>query len=118
MQNAVVKYATVFLLMFVFINRGLFVAADEPQNQGGGAEINSVIEWIHQLATGTGNDIDEDGDMQTDFSFTHFFICDFPNQFALINIFPKEISTNRFPNKENFLFNDFRSQLDQPPEII
>jgi len=116
MQNITVKYSTLFLLMLVYINRGIFVTPYEAKNQRG-VEINSVIEWIQQIATGEGNDIDEDDDMQTDCSFTNVFIHDFLQQSNQINPVLKEIKQNKFPNKKNILSNAFCSQIDQPPEV-
>jgi hypothetical protein len=116
-QNTVVKYSIIILLLLVYINRGLFVFSDELKNQGGG-ETNSVIEWLQQLATGESNDIDEDGNLQSDYSFTLTFVHDLPQQLTQVNLFSKEILKNRFPHKENFLLNDFRSQLEQPSEVV
>jgi hypothetical protein len=117
MQKTFVKYSIVIFLLLVYINRGLFVFANEIKNQGTG-EINSVIEWVQQLVTGESNDIDEDGDTQTDCSFSHIFIYDFPQQLTLINLFSKEIKKNRFPDNENFLSSDLCSKIEQPPEIV
>ena len=117
MQKTVAKYSIIFLLLLVYINRGVFVTPFELKNQSGG-EINSVIEWIQQLATGEGNDIDEDGDIQTDCSFTPSFLHDFPQQLTQINLLSKEIKKNRFPDKENFLLKDFFDEIDYPPEMV
>ena len=117
MQKAVVKYLIVIFFLFIYINRCLFVFADEIKNQGGG-ETNSLIEWVLELVTGKSNDIDEDGDTQTYCSFTQTTVHDFPLQLAQIHIFSKEIKGNKLPNNENFLINDFYSQIDHPPEKI
>jgi hypothetical protein len=103
-------------MLLIYINRGFFVTPYEAENQGGG-ELNSVIEWILQL-TGNGNDIDEDGDTQTNYSFAQTFIHDFPQQFTQINLFSKEIKQNRFPHQEILILNDFYCQIDQPPESV
>ena len=116
MQNTVVKYSIIFLLVLVYINRGLFIFAYEMENQGGG-EINSVVEWIQQLVTGESNDIDEDGDMQTDCNFTQIPLYDFLQQFVQIKVFTKEIKKDKFPYTENFLSSNFCSKIDQPPEV-
>jgi len=116
MYNTAVKYAIIFFFLLAYINRGIFITPYEMENQGG-REINSVIEWIQQLATGESNDVDEDGDLQTDCNSTYNFVHDFQQQLTLINLFSKEIKKNRFPDKENFFLNDFRSQLDKPPEV-
>ena len=104
-------------MLLVYINRGLFIFAYELENQGNG-EINSLFEWVQQLVTGESNDIDEDGDTQTDLNFTQISLYDFQLHLIQLNLYPIEIKKNKFPNKENFLLKDFRSQLDQPPEII
>jgi len=117
MQKAVVKSFIITFLLLIYINRGLFVFANEIENQGGG-ELNSVIEWALELATGKSNDIDEDGDMQTDYSFASIFHHDFPQQLIQINLFPKDIKKIEFPYKETSLPNDFCSRIDYPPEIV
>jgi len=116
MRNKVVKYLILFFYLLVYINRGIFVTPFETENQGN-KETNSVVEWFLQLATGESNNIDEDGDLATDYSFTHISVHDFPQQLTHVNLFSKEIKKVRFPNKENFLSNDFCFQLDQPPEL-
>jgi len=117
MQKTVVKYSIIFLLLAVFINRGLFVTPYEAENQGD-REINSVIEWVLELVTGESNDIDEDGDFHTDCSFTHIFLYDFPQQLVLINIVAKDIKTIGFPHMEIIPYKDFYCQIDHPPEMI
>jgi len=121
MQKTVVKYLMVILLLLVYINRGLFVSPYEIENQGG-KEINSVIELLVAVITGEENNIDEDGDLQTHCNSVSIVHHDFIQQFAqsleLANLFSKDIAKNRFPNKENFLTQDFCSQIDQPPEIV
>jgi len=114
MQNTVVKYSIIFLLLLTYINRGLFVFAYEIENQGRG-EINSVVEWIQQLVTGKSNDLDEDGDAQTDWNFAQISLYDFPLQLTKLNLFSKEIKKIGLPYKEKFLLNDFYSQIDHPP---
>jgi len=116
MQNTAVKYSIIFIFLLVYINRGIFVAPYETKNQGEG-EINSVIEWIQQLATGKSNDIDEDGDSQTDWNFTQISLYDFPQHIIQSNLFSKEIKKNGFPHTENFHSNDYYSQIEQPPEV-
>jgi len=119
-QKTVVKYTITFLFLLVYINRAIFVTPYEIENQEN-KEINSVIEWVVEVLTGEGNDIDEDGDMQTDCSCVGVTHHDFSQQLAqnlkLANLFSEDIAKNRFPNKENFLIQDFCSQIYQPPEI-
>ena len=116
MQKTVVKYSIIFLLLLVYINRGLFIVPYEAVNQSN-KEVNSVIEWITQLVTGESNGIDEDGDMQTDFSFTHIILHDFSLQFVQMAVFSKDIKKIEHPYKENFLSNDFYPQIDHPPQV-
>jgi len=102
--------------MLIYINRGIFLVPYETENHGN-KETNSVIEWVLQLVTGENNDFDEDGNAQTDCSFTQTFLHEFPHQLAQLNPFSKEIKKNRFPNKESFLLKDFYFQIDKPPEV-
>jgi len=117
MQKPFVKYSIVILLTLIYINRGLFISsAHELENQGS-REINSVIELAWQLITGECNDIDEDGDLQTDSNFVKNFQHDFSNaqDFEPASLFSKNIN-KRFSNNENLLTKDFCFQIDQPPE--
>ena len=119
MQKPTVKYVIVIFLALIYINRGLFIAsAYEMENQGS-REINSVIELAWQLITGECNDIDEDGDLQSDSNFVKIIQYDFSNaqSFELANLFSKNIN-KRFSNNENILTKDFCSQIDQPPEVF
>ena len=120
MQKQAVKYVITFLFLLVYINRAVFVTPYELENHEN-KEINSVIEWVVEVITGEGNDIDEDGDMHTDCNSVNIAHHDFSQQLAqnlkLTNLFSKDIAKNRFPNKENFLIQDFCSQIDRPPEI-
>jgi len=116
MQKAVVKYSIIFLLLTVYINRGLFVTPFEIEFQGSN-EINSIIELVLELVTGESNDMDEDGDEQTDCSFTQVFIHDFPQHLVQRNIYSNVIKKIGFPDKESFLLNDFCSRIDHPPQV-
>ena len=115
MQKTVVAYSITFLLLAIFVNRGLFVIPNEAANQGE-REINSVIEWVVEFVTGEGNDIDEDGDMNSDCSFTYAILYDLPQQLVLMNIFPKDIKIIGFLHQETIPFKDFYCQIDHPPE--
>ena len=122
MQKTVVKNLTIISLLLIYINRGLFVfGAYEIKYQGGG-EVNSVIELFMQFITGEGNDIDEDGDLPTDYNHVNIVHYDFSQQFAqnleLANLFSKDREKTAFPNKENLPIKDFCVQIDQPPEMI
>ena len=116
MQKKVIKYSIIFLLLLVYVNRGFFIVPYEAENNGN-KEVNSVIEWITQLVTGESNDIDEDGDMQTDCSFTHIILYDFPLQFVQIDVFSKDITKIGILYKENFYLKDFHTQIDHPPQV-
>ena len=120
MQKTVVKYSIIFLLLLVYINRGLFVAPYEIENHGNN-ETNSVMEWIIQSVTGESNDIDEDGDSQSNCHFVKIVQYDFSEQitknFDLANLWSKNIN-NFIPHKEDIPQKSFYTQIDQPPEMI
>jgi hypothetical protein len=119
-KNPVVrKFVTIFLLL-MYINRGFFIfGATEVENANG--EINSVLEYIMALVTGESNDIDEDGDMQTDCQGSGIAHFDFSQQLAqnieLTNLFSKNIEKSGFSNEENLPANNYYRQIDQPPEV-
>jgi hypothetical protein len=115
MQKTVAKYSIIFFLLFVYINRGFFIAPFEVENHGN-SEVNSVIEWIAQLVTGESNDIDEDGDMQSDCSSVKIFCEDFAQYIDLLNLHPKCVEKIACPHNENFYLKDFYTQIDHPPQ--
>ena len=120
MQRQVVKHIMIAFLVVIYINRGLFIStAFEVDNQGIG-EINSVAELILQLITDKENGIDEDGNMQSDCNSVKIIQYDFSEQinknFELANLTSKNIN-KLIPYKENFLSNDFCTQIDHPPEV-
>ena len=117
MQKKFVKYSIIFFLLLVYVNRGFFIVPYEIESKDN-KEINSVIEWVLELVTGVSNDIDEDGDMQTDCSFTHIILYDFPLQFVQIDVSSKDITKIGIPYKENFYLKDFFDEIDYPPEMI
>ena len=102
----------------MYTNRAFFVSAAYEMESRRGGEINSVVEWLIQWATGQSNDIDEDGDIQTNGGFAKIFQHDFPQQRIQINLFSKDIQKIGFPNREDLFLNDFCDQIDQPPEVI
>ena len=120
MQKTVVKYSIIFFLLLVYINRGFFIVPYEAENQSN-KEVNSVIEWITQLVTGESNDIDEDGDLQSDCNSVKIVSANFYQEFSqyldLLNLYPKNIEKNTFPYKENFYLKDFYTQIDHPPQV-
>ncbi|MCL2290104.1 MAG: hypothetical protein FWC34_05280 [Bacteroidetes bacterium] len=120
MQNTIVRHSMIIFLLLIFINRGFFISsAYEIENPDG--EINSVAELIVLLITGESNDIDEDGDMQTDCHGVEIPHHDFSQQFAqsleLANLFSKNLNKFGFSNDENLSGNNFHNQIDQPPEV-
>ena len=119
MQKAVVKYSVIFFLLLVYINRGVFIAPYDFENHGN-KETNSLIEWIMQLVTGESNDIDEDGDSQTDCNSVKTISCFYYQEFAncldLLKSYSKKIEKNTFPNEGNIPQKDFFFQIDHPPQ--
>jgi hypothetical protein len=120
MKKPIVRQFLTILLMLIYINRGFFISgAIEMESQNG--EINTVAELIVELVTGEGNDIDEDGDMQTDCNGSGIVYFDFQQlaqNIELANLFFKSIKTSGFSNEENLPTNNYYRQIDQPPEFI
>jgi len=121
MQKTVVKYLTIFLFLLVYINRSIFIAPSEIENCKN-KEINTVIEWVAQLVTGKSNDIDEDGDSQTDCNsvktISYVYYQEFANYLDLLKSYSKKIEKNTFPNEENIPQKEFFFQIDHPPQWI
>ncbi len=121
MQKPLVNYLTISFFLLVYINRGVFITPYEVANPGN-QETNSLIEWIIQLITGESNNIDEDGDSQTDCNSVKVVHYDFSQQFTqsleLANLISKDVAKNRFPYTEKFSISDFYSQIDHPPQRI
>lgn len=121
MQDAVVKYSLIALLLLVYINRSLFIAPYEVENHGNN-EVNSMVEWLIQLISGDSNDIDEDGDIQTDCNYVKIVLHDFSQQtakfFELTDLSSRDLEKLTFPKKEDFPVNDFYSEIDHPPQVI
>jgi hypothetical protein len=121
MHNAVVKYLMISLLLLVYINRGFFIANYEVENRGN-KEINSIAELINKLITGEENDIDEDGDGQTDCNSVKIVQHDFSQQmakcFELANLSSQDLEKNTFSSEDNLPLNDFYSKIDHPPQVF
>ena len=121
MQKKFVKYSLTFLFLLVYINRGIFVFPYEAENNGS-KEINTVIELLTQLITGESNNIDEDGDGQTDCNSVKIVQRDFSQQmanyFELANLFSKKLAPNTFPSEESIPQKEFYFQIDHPPQKI
>ena len=120
MQNTV-KYSIIFLLLVIYINRGVFITPYEIENHGN-KEVNSIIEWVTQLVTGEDNGIDEDGDLQTDCNsvkvLCYSYYQEFAQYFDLLSLYSKSLEKTAFPNNENILQTGFYTQIDHPPQII
>jgi hypothetical protein len=121
MQNTVVKFSVVFFFLLIYLNRGLFITPYEIENNGN-KETNSVVEWVVQLITGESNDIDEDGDLQSDSFFVSIESFDFFQElikyFNSLSLFSINLGKITFPNNENILQNGYYTLIDQPPEIV
>lgn len=121
MKNSKVKYLLVVCVLLIYINRGMFVFSYEIDNQTN-IETNSVIEWVVQLITGKGNNIDEDGNNQTDCNSVQiaqfYFVEQLTQTFELANLFTKELEKNIFSAKVNSTIKGFLTQIDHPPKIF
>ena len=119
MYNTTVRYLMIIPLMLTFINRGLFVSgACEMENQNNG-EINSIVELLAHLVTGECNDIDEDGDTQSDCHFVKIVQQDFSQQFSHSLDFSNLQSKTQkklSPRNENIPLKNFYGQIDHPPK--
>ncbi|MCL2436143.1 MAG: hypothetical protein FWD09_08445 [Lentimicrobiaceae bacterium] len=119
-MKPIVRNLLTILLLLVYINRGFFISSAYEMESPNG-EINSVAELIVELITGEGNDIDEDGDMQTDCNYVEIVHHDFSQQVAqsieLANLFSKNIGKFRVSGKEDLPIEDFFSRIEQPPEV-
>jgi len=120
-QKTVVKYSIIFLFLLVYINRGLFITPYEFENQCN-EEINSVIEWAIQLVTGVSNNIDEDGDSQSDCNsikiISYNFYHEFTQHLELLSLYSKSMEKMVFPKKESIPQKSFYTQIDHPPQKI
>ena len=120
MQRAVVKYSIIIIFALIYINRALFISAAYEVESQGKEETNSIIELFLELATGKNNDIDEDGDQQSNCNCVKIVQHDFSQQmsknFELINLYSKNAGKLIFPNKENSPTKDFNDEIEHPPE--
>ena len=121
MRKTAVKHATIFFLLLIYINRGIFITPYEAKNHGN-KELNSIIEWVTELITGESNDIDEDGDSHSDCNSVKTISCNFYQEFAqyldLLGSYSKKIGRIVFPNQENLLQTGFYTQIDHPPQKV
>jgi hypothetical protein len=120
MQKHIVKYSITLILLAVYLNRGFFISPYEIENQGD-KEINSLIEWVMQFITDENNNIDEDGDLQSDCNSVkvvyNLVYQEFAQNFDLLNLYSKCIEKMLFPTTENFYLKDFCTQIDHPPQL-
>jgi hypothetical protein len=121
MQKTVVKYLMIVFTLAVYLNRGIYITPYEAKNYGN-EETNSVLELIIQLITGESNDIDEDGDEQTDCSSGNIVNYNFYQEFAqyldYLSLHSKNLMKLAFPIRENILQKGFHSPIEHPPEEI
>jgi hypothetical protein len=104
--------------MLIYLNRGLFVsAAYEVDNRENG-ELNTVIEFLIQLATGEENGIDEDEDMQSNSICVNIIQHDCSQNFELTNLLANNAKKLVFPNKEDIPSSNFNDRIDHPPEMM
>ena len=121
MRKTAVKYSILIFMLLIYINRGFFLVPFEIENHDN-KEINSVIEWITHLVTGESNDMDEDGDLQSDcnsvktVSISHY--QEFTQYHELLNIPSAITGKHTFPDEENIRQRDFYFQIDHPPQMI
>ena len=103
----------------IYINRGLFITPYEAENNGN-KETNSVIEWLMQLVTGESNDIDEDGDSQSDCNsvkvVSYNYFQEFSQYSDLLRLYSKKLEKIIFPSKENIPQKNIYTQIDHPPQ--
>jgi hypothetical protein len=120
MRKPIVKHLLTIFILLVYINRGFFLSsAIEMENPDG--ETNSVLELVVELVIGESNDIDEDGDMQTDCNVVQIMQLDFSQHLTqsleLMNLSTGKISKFAIPHKENLPPIDYYNRIDQPPEV-
>jgi len=121
MKNSVVRNFVTTILLLLYINRGFFITGtNETKNPDG--EINSVLEYLVELVTGESNNIDEDGDSQTDCNSAKIVHHDFSQQLAqsidLLSFYFEKTVKYVIPNKENIPPLNFFNKIDKPPEMV
>ena len=121
MHKPAVRHFLTIVLVLLYINRGFFISgALEMESKEG--EINSVVEFLIELITGESNDIDEDGDNQTDCNPVQIAQPDISQHLTrcieTANLLSEKISKFGIPNKENLPNTDFFSKIEQPPEMV
>ncbi|MDR0206457.1 MAG: hypothetical protein LBI45_04275 [Bacteroidales bacterium] len=120
MKNPAVRNLASIILLLLYINRGFFITGtNETKNPDG--EINSVLEYIVELITGESNDIDEDGDSQTDCNSVKIVHHELSQQLAksidLLNFSLEKNIKYVIPDKENIPSLSFFDKIDKPPEV-
>ena len=120
MQKVVVKYSIVFLLLMVYINRGLFVAMPGIETScSSGMEINSLLEIILNLAGGE-NHIDEDGDTPETYNAGNMAhpLIDQSLTCACLMCPYSAVRKIFYTRNDAMLPSDTYKTIDQPPETI
>ena len=122
MQKKVVKYFLIVFLSIIYINRGLFVSPSLEMYCQGRGEINSVFELLLQLSAGICNDIDEDGEMQSDFNSVNINPIDFSQPVSQHQeqdyLFSNLLCKFALPADETIPFNHFSNPIDPPPKLF
>ncbi|MDR0798219.1 MAG: hypothetical protein LBN18_00445 [Dysgonamonadaceae bacterium] len=120
MIRATGKYIVIGFLLIIYINRGLFVVPTETSNDL--SEINSVIEFLVEKATGQSNNTDEDGDSQETCNSVKIIQPYVSEQFAqsldLGNQFPQQTTKVFFSTNENIPQLPVLGQIDHPPQEL
>ena len=121
MKKVVVKYLMVFLLLTIYINRGVFVAMPGIElSNSSGNEINSLLEVIINW-TGSHNDVDEDGDYPENYNASQTAQPLIAQNLMYINYLTHPYTTAKkilFPVVETMILSDYYGTIDKPPEQL
>ena len=119
MQKEFVKHSIIFFLLLIYVNRGIFIVPYEAENNGN-KEINSIVELIVETVTGRSNDIDEDGDSQSDCNFVKIVSYNFYQEFAqyldMLDLYSKNIEFI-FSREEDIPMKKYYGRIDHPPDM-
>jgi len=125
MKHSFSKYPIIIVLLFIFLNRGLFVAMPETEinlgEKSSKQEINSFIELLAGLITGENNNIDEDGDSSESLNtvkITQTFIYQtFSLSLETREKFAETKPKLQFPDSEKIPQLLVYGQIDHPPQL-
>ena len=122
MRNNWFKYLMTGVLLVMYINRGLFVAAPGVESfcvhSASSNEINSLLEIIINCAGGH-NHIDEDGDSPETYSAAQTFqpLIDPNSMYATCLTYPNTMVRNTFFQFNETILSLFNyGTIDHPPE--